>query len=101
MIITIIFVFDPLAVLLLIASSTHSWRYIDAGGKITPSANPPISKQSSAQSKNPSGGQSLKKIVEKQKEVTSKPTSLSQDIHANPLVFKDLEKTLRRINGGF
>ena len=39
-IITIIFVFDPLAVLLLIASQyTFRWRYIDTGGK--PSVNPP------------------------------------------------------------
>jgi len=40
-IITIIFVFDPLAVLLLIASQYHfMWRYEDKYGKLPPNSNP-------------------------------------------------------------
>ena len=91
-IITIIFVFDPLAVLLLIASQyTFRWRYIDAGGKITPPSKP----TPPSTPKEPKGGQSLKKIVEKQKEVSSKPISLSKISNAKPIVPKaPAEKTL-------
>ena len=45
-IITIIFVFDPLAVLLLIASQYHfQWRYEDKYGKLPPKSNPPSDPQ--------------------------------------------------------
>ena len=89
-IITIIFVFDPLAVLLLIASQyTFRWRYIDSGGKPTPSKpTPPSTPKAPKPTPTPSGGQSLKKIVEKQKEVTSKPISLSKISNAKPIVPK-------------
>ena len=96
-IITIIFVFDPLAVLLLIASQyTFRWRYIDAGGKPTPSKpTPPTTPKAPKPTPAPSGGQSLTKIVEKQKEVTSKPISLSKISNAKPIVPKaPVEKTL-------
>ena len=81
-IITIIFVFDPLAVLLLIASQyTFRWRYIDTHGEEpTPPKTPPAPKTPpTPKAPNPSGGQSLTKIVEKQKEVQtqSKPIKLS------------------------
>jgi len=74
-IITIIFVFDPLAVLLLIASQyTFRWRYIDKHGELPPAPTTPPTTPPA-----PSGGQSLTKIVEKQKEVQtqSKPIKLS------------------------
>jgi hypothetical protein len=81
-IITIIFVFDPLAVLLLIASQyTFRWRYIDTHGEEpTPPKTPPAPKTPPTPvAPKPSGGQSLTKIVEKQKEVQtqSKPIKLS------------------------
>ena len=104
-IITIIFVFDPLAVLLLIASQyTFRWRYIDAGGKPTPSKpTPPTTPKAPKPTPAPSGGQSLTKIVEKQKEVTSKPLSLSKISNAKPIVPKaPEEKTLSEmLNEGF
>jgi len=96
-IITIIFVFDPLAVLLLIASQyTFRWRYIDSGGKPTPSKpTPPTTPKAPTPAPTPSSGQSLKKIVEKQKEVTSKPLSLSKISNAKPIVPKaPVEKSL-------
>ena len=96
-IITIIFVFDPLAVLLLIASQyTFRWRYIDSGGKPTPSKpTPPTKPKAPTPAPTPSSGQSLKKIVEKQKEVTSKPLSLSKISNAKPIVPKaPVEKSL-------
>ncbi len=72
-IITIIFVFDPLAVLLLIASQyTFRWRYIEKHGALpTPPKTPPAPTTPPAPKKPiaPAGGQSLAKIVEKQKEV--------------------------------
>ena len=81
-IITIIFVFDPLAVLLLIASQyTFRWRYIDIHGEEpTPPKTPPAPKTPPTPvAPKPSGSQSLTKIVEKQKEVQvqSKPIKLS------------------------
>ena len=104
-IITIIFVFDPLAVLLLIASQyTFRWRYIDSGGKPTPSKpTPPTTPKAPKPTPAPSGGQSLTKIVEKQKEVTSKPLSLSKISNAKPIVPKaPEEKTLSEmLNEGF
>ena len=96
-IITIIFVFDPLAVLLLIASQyTFRWRYIDTGGKPAPSKpTPPTTPKAPTPAPTPSGGQSLTKIVEKQKEVKSKPLSLSKISNAKPIVPKaPVEKTL-------
>ena len=96
-IITIIFVFDPLAVLLLIASQyTFRWRYIDSGAKPTPSKpTPPTTPKAPTPAPTPSSGQSLKKIVEKQKEVTSKPLSLSKISNAKPIVPKaPVEKSL-------
>ena len=96
-IITIIFVFDPLAVLLLIASQyTFRWRYIDSGGKPTPSKpTPPTTPKAPKPTPAPSGGQSLTKIVEKQKELAKKPISLSKISNAKPIVPKaPVEKTL-------
>ena len=61
-IITIIFVFDPLAVLLLIASSTH-WRYIDAGGKPNTASTSRVHQKLQSTK----WWLKLKKIVEKQK----------------------------------
>ena len=99
-IITIIFVFDPLAVLLLIASQyTFRWRYIDSGGKITPPSKPtpPSTPKAPTPAPAPSGGQSLKQIVEKQKEVKakSKPIKLSEISNAKPVTHQAKpEKTL-------
>ena len=86
-IITIIFVFDPLAVLLLIASQyTFRWRYIqihgdEPTGPIIPPTpkSPPKDPTPTPPAPKPSVGQSLTKIVEKQKEVQvqSKPIKLS------------------------
>ena len=94
-IITIIFVFDPLAVLLLIASQyTFRWRYIDKHGeeptapKIPPApTTPPAPKKPTAPiiPPAPAGGQSLTKIVEKQKEVQV----------ANPLTTEEKESTIK------
>ena len=74
-IITIIFVFDPLAVLLLIASQyTFRWRYIDSGGKPTPPA-----PKSPPKTPAPSGGLKLSTIAPKKEEPkkVSKPIKLS------------------------
>ena len=78
-IITIIFVFDPLAVLLLIASQyTFRWRYIEKHGELPPAPKTPPAPTTPPAPKKPiapiippapAGGQSLAKIVEKQKEV--------------------------------
>lgn len=81
-IITIIFVFDPLAVLLLIASQyTFRWRYIQKHGEEpdAPTTPPAPKTPSTPPAPKPTGGQSLSKIVEKQKEVQikSKPIKLS------------------------
>ena len=81
-IITIIFVFDPLAVLLLIASQyTFRWRYIQIHGEepTAPTTPPAPKTPSTPPAPKPTGGQSLSKIVEKQKEVQikSKPIKLS------------------------
>ena len=82
-IITIIFVFDPLAVLLLIASQyTFRWRYIDAGGKPTPPApsTPPSTPSA------PSGGLKLSTIApKKEPRTTSKPIKLSDISNAKTI----------------
>ena len=92
-IITIIFVFDPLAVLLLIASQyTFRWRYIDKHGeepnapKIPPAPKTPPAPTKPVKPK-PTGGQSLTDIVEKQKEVQakSKPIKLSDIAEKKPV----------------
>jgi len=92
-IITIIFVFDPLAVLLLIASQyTFRWRYIDKHGeeptapKTPPAPTIPPAPVKPVEPK-PTGGQSLTKIVEKQKEVQakSKPIKLSDIAEKKPV----------------
>ena len=99
-IITIIFVFDPLAVLLLIASQyTFRWRYIDKHGEeptapktppaptIPPAPVKPVEPQ-------PTGGQSLSKIVEQQKDVQakSKPIKLSDIAEKKPVTTKPSEE---------
>lgn len=94
-IITIIFVFDPLAVLLLIASQyTFRWRYIEKHGELPPTpktppapTTPPAPKKPTAPTipPAPAGGQSLTKIVEKQKEVQV----------ANPLTTEEKESTIK------
>ena len=89
-IITIIFVFDPLAVLLLIASQyTFRWRYIDAGGKLTPPApkNPPAPKTPPQVPPAPSGKQKLSEIVDKKEETKkiNKPIKLSDISNAKPV----------------
>lgn len=99
-IITIIFVFDPLAVLLLIASQyTFRWRYIDKHGEeptapktppaptIPPAPVKPVEPQ-------PTGGQSLSKIVEQQKDVQakSKPIKLSDIAEKKPVTTKPNEE---------
>ena len=92
-IITIIFVFDPLAVLLLIASQyTFRWRYIDKHGeeptapKIPPAPTTPPAPVKPVEP-TPTGGQSLTKIVEQQKEVQakSKPIKLSDIAEKKPV----------------
>jgi len=82
-IITIIFVFDPLAVLLLIASQyTFRWRYIDIHGedsdapKIPPAPKTPPKAPTPPPAPKPTGGQSLSKIVEKQRVVQTKPNPI-------------------------
>jgi hypothetical protein len=72
-IITIIFVFDPLAVLLLIASQyTFRWIYEDKYGALPtpPNSNPTPPTPNTPQS--PTEGQSLKKLVEVQKDIQTK-----------------------------
>ena len=88
-IITIIFVFDPLAVLLLIASQyTFRWRYIDAGGKLTP---PAPSKPPSTPSA-PKGGLKLSTIApKKEPRTTSKPIKLSDISNAKTIPNKKVE----------
>ena len=88
-IITIIFVFDPLAVLLLIASQyTFRWRYIDAGGKTTP---PAPSKPPSTPSA-PKGGLKLSAIApKKEPRTTSKPIKLSDISNAKTIPNKKVE----------
>jgi len=88
-IITIIFVFDPLAVLLLIASQyTFRWRYIDAGGKPTPPApsTPPSTPSA------PKGGLKLSTIApKKEPRTTSKPIKLSDISNAKTIPNKKVE----------
>ena len=78
-IITIIFVFDPLAVLLLIASQyTFRWRYVQKHGEEpgAPTTPPAPKTPSTPPAPKPTGGQSLSKIVEKQKEVQVKTKAI-------------------------
>ena len=95
-IITIIFVFDPLAVLLLIASQyTFRWRYIDAGGKPTPPApsTPPSTPPA------PSGGLKLSTIAPKREpRTTSKPIKLSDISKAKTIPNK---KVVVKVEDGF
>ena len=88
-IITIIFVFDPLAVLLLIASQyTFRWRYIDAGGKTTP----PAPKTPPSTPSAPSGGLKLSTIApKKEPRTTSKPIKLSDISNAKTIPNKKVE----------
>ena len=99
-IITIIFVFDPLAVLLLIASQyTFRWRYIDKHGeeptapKTPPAPTIPPAPVKPVEPK-PTGGQSLSKIVEQQKDVQakSKPIKLSDIAEKKPVTTKPSEE---------
>ena len=89
-IITIIFVFDPLAVLLLIASQyTFRWRYIDAGGKTTP----PAPKTPPSTPSAPSGGLKLSTIApKKEPRTTSKPIKLSDISNAKTIPNKKVVK---------
>ena len=88
-IITIIFVFDPLAVLLLIASQyTFRWRYIDAGGKTTP----PAPKTPPSTPSAPSGGLKLSTIApKKEPRTTSKPIKLSDISNAKTIPNKKVK----------
>ena len=88
-IITIIFVFDPLAVLLLIASQyTFRWRYIDAGGKPTP----PAPKTPPSTPSAPSGGLKLSTIApKKEPRTTSKPIKLSDISNAKTIPNKKVK----------
>ena len=88
-IITIIFVFDPLAVLLLIASQyTFRWRYIDKHGELPPAPTTPPAPAPTTPPTTPpapSGGHSLTEIVEKQKAVKSNPIKLSSIAEKKPV----------------
>lgn len=94
-IITIIFVFDPLAVLLLIASQyTFRWRYIDKHGEdpdaptTPPAPKTPPKAPTPTPAPKPTGGQSLTKIVEKQKQVQTKPNPIKLSSIAEKKVIK-------------
>ena len=92
-IITIIFVFDPLAVLLLIASQyTFRWRYIDSGGKPTPPA-----PKSPPKTPAPSGGLKLSTIAPKKEEPkkVSKPIKLSDISNAKPVGEKTTSERIK------